>query len=45
MSTAYRLARADTHTPVGYWMQLPVRELLQWVDVIAKVQEQDKKKG
>ena len=36
------LARADTHTPVSYWMDLPVSELTEWIDTIVKLEEKQK---
>lgn len=46
--TAYRLSRADTFTPVTYWMSIPLRDLFGWIDVINDVCAEDKanrKKG
>jgi hypothetical protein len=43
MRTAYQLSRADTCTPVSYWMSIPLRQLFRWLDVVAEVQAQDKK--
>ena len=44
MATCYRLARADTYTPIGYWMGLPLASLNKWVEVIAATQKEDKAK-
>lgn len=44
MATCYRLARADTYTPIGYWMALPLKQLNRWVEVIAETQKEDKAK-
>lgn len=45
MTTAYKLSRADTFTPVATWMAMPIRQLTRWLEVIVEVQAQEDKKG
>lgn len=42
MTAAYRLSRAETYTPVSYWMGLSMRDLRRWLDVVAAEQRRTK---
>lgn len=35
------LARARTYTPVLYWMDLPLAELVDWTETVNKVEERE----
>jgi hypothetical protein len=32
------LSRAETFTPVSYWLTLPLRELAHWVEAVKEAQ-------
>jgi hypothetical protein len=40
---ALALAGADTHTPVTYWLSIPLIELSEWIDTIEKFQKKRKR--
>lgn len=41
---ALNCARADTHTPVSYWYEMPVVELFGWMESILKIEKSRPKK-
>jgi hypothetical protein len=43
MEKAYEMSRADTYTPVSYWMAMPFRNVKRWRAAIFAVQARDKK--
>ena len=34
-TVALNLSRAETYTPVSYWLSQPVNEMLDWIEVVA----------
>jgi hypothetical protein len=33
-----------THTPIPYWLSLPLRELFGWVEVAVEVQAEEERR-
>jgi len=44
MRMALSLCRSDTNTTPHYWLEIPLSECLEWIDVINKVHKEEEKK-
>jgi len=45
MNLCLQMSRADTYTPISYWYEMPLWELLRWIKILEADHKRQKRAG